>query len=206
MMLFGWVDFKSSLPAPASANWMRHNTFRNMGTSLGDQTLGNGKNIVAPSVLSTSIKNSTLLIRSSVFSICTGYSSDSGAATVPWMMEEVIYYLNYTNSGLSIDTHYCVVGCEEDRLTRYTLSHLKSSQLILRRPVIIGTGFLAHYPLAYGVKYRTRPEDWDEGYWDGDDVVWDTWWLVNQGWGDQSGEWVAGGTWFAGRVFDPMHP
>lgn len=206
MMLFGWVDFKSSLTYPASSYWLRPNAFRNMGGYVGNQANGGGTSIVAPSTLSIGIKNSTLQIRNSIWTTCTWVNSDSNAATAPFMMEDVIYYLNSVNSGLSIDTHYCVVGCHEDRLTRYTLSHLKHSTQWLRRPVIIGTGFLAHYPLAYGVKYRTRPEDWDEGYFDGDDVVWDTVWLVNQGWGDKEGEWVSGGTWFAGRVFDPTHP
>jgi hypothetical protein len=65
---------------------------------------------------------------------------------------------------------------------------------------VIGVGWLTHYPLAWKVNYRSRPEDWHEGWFDGDDVVWDTQWYVNQGWGGSGNGWISGGIWFAGRI------
>jgi len=61
-------------------------------------------------------------------------------------------------------------------------------------PAVIGAGWLQHYPLAYGYRYR-KYKRWG--------VTWYTQrrFYVNEGWyGSQNG-WVSARTWFAGRLF-----
>jgi hypothetical protein len=93
-----------------------------------------------------------------------------------------------------------IVGYHEDRLMNYAINEIAQSTVANRRPVVIGTGWLSHYPVAYGYAVRTRPEAWDEGWFDGDDVVYQQQFYVNNGWGGQGNGWVSAGTWFAGRV------
>jgi hypothetical protein len=191
MMLFGWADYRSSI---AGSGWGRWNTYRHTGGVYGSHTLGSGTTIVAPKTMDTNVRNAILYIRNQVGTFCAG----SSGATTPWDMDDARYYLNYVGTGMGFDTHYNVVGMHEDRLARYAMSHLTHSTD--RRPVVIGVGWLTHYPLAWKVNYRSRPEDWHEGWFDGDDVVWDTQWYVNQGWGGSGNGWVSGGIWFAGRI------
>lgn len=191
MMLFGWADYKSSI---SGSGWARYNAYRHTGGVYGVHTLGSGSSIVAPKAMDVNVQNALLYIRNQVGTFCW----DGSGATTPWDMDDARYYLNYVGTGMGFDTHYNVVGMHEDRLARYAMSHLTHSTD--RRPVVIGVGWLTHYPLAWKVNYRSRPEDWYEGWGDGDDVVWDTQWYVNQGWGGSGNGWISGGIWFAGRI------
>jgi len=191
MMLFGWADYRSSI---AGSGWSRYNAYRHTGGVYGLHALGSGSTIVAPKTMDTNVRNAILYIRNQVGTFCW----DGSGATTPWDMDDARYYLNYVGTGMGFDTHYNVVGIHEDSIARYAMSHLTHSTD--RRPVVIGVGWLTHYPLAWKVNYRSRPEDWNEGWFDGDDVVWDTQWYVNQGWGGSGNGWVSGGIWFAGRI------
>jgi hypothetical protein len=55
------------------------------------------------------------------------------------------------------DTHYNSVGYHEDGLRDYAIEHLTKSNTSERRPVIIGTGWLNHYPLAWGYALAVTP-------------------------------------------------
>lgn len=195
MMLFGWVDYKSS-PAPsyaASSVWPRRwNSYRAGGNNTG-ATIGSTG--TAPQGMDAGVRNAVGYIRNAVDTFC--FPLSSSGATVPWKMDSAANYLHYVGTSMSLDTHYNIAGAHEDRLTRYALESLSSSN---PRPVVIGTGHLAHYPLAWGVQYTTRPEGFWEGWADGDDVVWHQFWYVNQGWGGNGNGWIQTGTWFAGRV------
>lgn len=196
MMLFGWVDYKSSPPPSyaASSGWPRRfNAYRAGGTTTGANIGSSG---TAPQSMDTGVRNAILSIRSSVDTFC--FPLSSSGATVPWKMDNAASYLSSVGTSMGLDTHYNIVGRHEDRLTRYALESLTSAN---PRPVVIGTGHLSHYPLAWGIRYTTRPENWDEGWADGDDVVWYQYWYVNQGWGGNGNGWIQTGTWFAGRVF-----
>ena len=68
-------------------------------------------------------------------------------------------------------------------------------------PAVIGTGWLSHYPLAFGYAWQRRTirrcfiACWD-------DVVYDRCFYVNNGWGGGgSGEWINASTRFAGQLF-----
>ena len=197
MMLFGWVDVKSSPPpsfaytsAPFPRRWL---VYRANGQPTGDPIGATG---TAPLTMDTGIRNSILNIRNRVGTFCP-VGTNSGA-TVPWEMDEAVHYLRQMGTGMGLDTHYNIVGASEDRFYRLALQHLADRN---PRPVVIGTGWLSHYPVAWGMRYQQRPERWNEGWFDGDDVVWNTFWLVNQGWGGRNNGWVQGGIWFVGRVF-----
>jgi hypothetical protein len=60
-----------------------------------------------------------------------------------------------------------------------------------RTPVVIGTGFMSHYPLMWGWMMRQRQE------WYG--IETQHYFKVNQGWGDASA-WIAPNTWYCGRL------
>ena len=64
-----------------------------------------------------------------------------------------------------------------------------------------GTGWLNHYPLAYGFAWRSRTTRscflWE--CWENTDYS--RWFYVNQGWGGRGNGWVDGSSWFCGRVF-----
>ena len=139
----------------------------------------------------------TEYIRNQVGTFCF---SGSGA-TYPWSMDNVRNYLTYVGTGISIDTHYNAVGYHEDSLRDYTIEHLTKANQNERRPVIIGTGWLNHYPLAWGYSWRSRPTTWrDAGWWVGDDVLYSRYFYVNNGHGGSDDGWVDASTWFAGRV------
>ena len=68
-------------------------------------------------------------------------------------------------------------------------------------PAIIGTGWLSHYPLAFGYATQQRTVRkcfifcWDE-------TVTDRFFYVNQGWGGGgAGDWVEASTWFCGQLY-----
>jgi hypothetical protein len=111
-------------------------------------------------------------------------------------MDGARYYLSYVGTGMGLVESHNVVGYHEDRIK----ADARNEIAVNKRPVILGTGFLAHYPLAWKYQYRTRPESWNEGWFDGDDVVIDEQFYVNSGWGGSGNGWVSAGTWFAGRI------
>jgi len=190
MMLFGWVDYKSSI---TGSGWGRWNTYRAGGNNVGAATGSTG---VAPAALSNDVKNATLYIRNQVGTYCLPTSNS--ALTYPWSMENARYYLNYVGTGLGFADSYNIAGYHEDRLKNYAINEITNR---VPRPVVIGTGWLSHYPLAYKYAIQSRPTTWrDAGWWVGDDYVYNQSFYVNEGWGGRSNGWINAGTWFAGRV------
>ena len=190
MMLFGWADYKSSI---SGSGWGRWNTYRAGGNNLGAST---GTTGVAPKAMSNDVKTAILYIRNQVGTFCV---SGSGATT-PWDMNNARYYLSYVGTGMGFAESHNIVGYHEDRLMNYAINEIAQATVANRRPAVIGTGWLSHYPVAYGYAVRTRPEAWDEGWLDGDDVVYQQQFYVNNGWGGLGNGWISAGTWFAGRV------
>ena len=78
--------------------------------------------------------------------------------------------------------------------------NVRASIVARDTPAVIGTGWLTHYPVAYGYAYRKRIIRycfvfcWDQ-------VVVDRSFKVNQGWGNSMGEWVPSDTWFSGEIY-----
>lgn len=197
MMLFGWADAKSTYPVASTTQvWRRWNAYRAGGTNTGSGTSADAGTVlggIAHKTNTTGNENTAILyIRGVVGTFCV---SGSGA-TAPWDMDGARYYLSYVGTGMGLVESHNVVGYHEDRIK----ADARNEIAVNKRPVILGTGFLAHYPLAWKYQYRTRPESWNEGWFDGDDVVIDEQFYVNSGWGGSGNGWVSAGTWFAGRI------
>jgi len=140
----------------------------------------------------------------------TGCSGDSGY-TKPWRMDDVIDYLN-GRSQVSLNIWWLPLGTSltgnDAQAVRTKARNVIKNPMESRRPTIVGTGWFSHYPLAYG--YRDKTVEvcstscklvWGKTvctpvctnqYWSG--------FLVNQGWGNTTGEWVSSDIWFAGRL------
>jgi hypothetical protein len=197
MMLFGWADYKSSIPG-SGVN--RYYTYREGGTNTGSGTSAGGvapKSMYVGTAVNPGLRNATLYIRGRISSVCqvTGASS-----TLPADMDDARYYLSYVGTGLGIDVSYNVFFYAENRIKNNTRAEIAYNH----RPVVVGTGFGSHYPLAYRYAWRTRPEHWNEGINDGDDVVYSEFFYVNNGWGRGGvGGWTDAGVWYSGRLIRP---
>ena len=197
MMLFGWADYKSSIPG-SGVN--RYYTYREGGTNTGSGTSAGGvapKSMYVGTAVNPGLRNATLYIRGRISSVCqvTGASS-----TLPADMDDARYYLSYVGTGLGIDVSYSVFFYAENRIKNNTRAEIAYNH----RPVVVGTGFGSHYPLAYRYAWRTRPEHWNEGINDGDDVVYSEFFYVNNGWGRGGvGGWTDAGVWYSGRLIRP---
>lgn len=186
MMLFGWYDYRSS--AAGGNTFNRWRSFREGGIASGSGTSAGG---IAPTYNNAGVETAIKNIRDRIGTFCAFGSG----ATAPWNMPGASGYLSQMQTGLGINTHWNSVGWHEDRLKTYA-----AEEIVHRgRPAIIGTGWLSHYPLAYKYRWYSRPEEWDEGWLDGDDVTYVEQFYVNQGWGGAGNGWVSVGTWFAGR-------
>ncbi len=179
-MLFGWADNQA---AEGNGYWApRWGLYRQNG--------GKGSNAVAPSDMQPGVKNMTWEIRNDIGTWCAGNSGP----TFPWDMDQATDYLN-GRTGTKLSTHYNSVGIHESRLRNYA----RNSIVDRDTPAIIGTGWLNHYPLAYGYAWRSRTVRkcfivcWNE-------TQYNRSFYVNQGWGGSGDGWVSSGTWFAGEI------
>ena len=180
-ILFGWAD---SQAASGNPFWRdRWGLYRVNG--------GRGGNAVAPLAMDEGVRNMIREIRDHIATFCL---TGSGA-TFPWDMGQADRYLS-GRTGTSLDTHYNSFGIHENRLRNYA----RSSIIDRKTPVIIGTGWLSHYPVAYGYAWQNRVVRrcilfcWNEN-------VTDRSFYVNQGWGGALNGWITASTWFAGEIF-----
>jgi hypothetical protein len=183
-MLFGWGDHQAALNNPAWAH--RFGLYRvNGGVDTADAD--------APQSMDTGVRNMTWELRNRVGTFCNPFN-DSGA-TAPWNMDGASGYLK-NRTGASLSTHYNVLGIHEDRLRNKARDSIRDRHV----PAIIGTGWLTHYPLAYG--YRVRSRTVKKCFiWCWNDTQYQRQFYVNQGWGGSNNGWVGEGTWFAGQLY-----
>lgn len=175
-MLFGWADNQA---ASGNAYWAgRWGLYRQNG--------GYGANVVAPPTWDTGVKNMIWEIRQRIGTFCAFGSG----ATAPWDMSGAAGYLT-NRTGTRLYTHYNAVGISTDGLRE----RARDSIIDRNTPAIIGTGWLNHYPLAYGYAWRSQRRCfiacWTE---------YDRRFYVNQGWGGNDNGWVSASTWFAGEI------
>jgi hypothetical protein len=180
-MLFCWADRQAAL---GNAYWApRWGLYRQNG--------GWGADVMAPISQDEGVNNVIRELNGHVGTFCMFGSG----ATYPWSMGEAWRYLS-GRSGAWIQTHWNSFGAHEDWLRDWA-----ANSIIYRStPAIIGTGWLSHYPMAYGYAWQQRVVR-TCFIWCWDEVVYDRWFYVNQGWGGWGNEWVAASTWFAGSVF-----
>jgi hypothetical protein len=180
-MLFGWADNQAAI---GNAYWSpRFGLYRQNG--------GYGADAVAPPTMDAGVSAMTWEIRNRIGTFCAFGSG----ATPPWSMGGASGYLA-GRTGTRLDTHYDVFGIHEDRLREYARNAIRDRGT----PAIIGTGWLTHYPLAYGYAWRSRETQacvicpWTT-------TEYSRWFYVNQGWGGSGNGWVSAGTWFAGEIY-----
>jgi hypothetical protein len=177
MMLFGWADYRAGLGDPRWAH--RWGLYRENG--------GRGNNAIAPTFNDAGIDNAIREINGHVATFCIF----SSGATFPWDMHQADRYLS-GRTGATLTTHYNSFGIHEDRLRNLARDSIQAGT-----PAIIGTGWLSHYPLAYGYAVRSKTESFL--FWER--TVYSRWFYVNNGWGGSSNGWVEASTWFCGRLF-----
>ena len=67
---------------------------------------------------------------------------------------------------------------------------------------MIGTGWLSHYPVAWGYAWQQRIVRHSFLWWSWDETVTDTAFYVNEGWGrGGNGDWIDASTWFSGEIY-----
>jgi hypothetical protein len=175
-MLFGWADNQA---ASGNASWApRWGLYRVNG--------GYGADAVAPQYWNDGVKNMIWEIRQGIDTFCAFGSG----ATAPWDMSGAADYL-VNRSGTRLYTNYNSVGISTSGLRE----RARDSIIDYKTPAIIGTGWLNHYPLAYGYAWRSRQRCFI-GCW----TEYSRWFYVNQGWGGSNDGWVSASTWFAGRI------
>ena len=181
---FGWADRK----AQTSSAWSK-NIYLSNGYS------GSAK--VAPMSWPTTLSGQSPIkryiekIRDRVDTFCL---FGSGATTL-WDMDDVSSWFRARNGGSGgVSTKYNVFGIKETRLmecARYEIKHL-------HRPVVLGTGWLKHYPSGVGYAYRKRRRKscwFCPWYWQVS-----RWFYVKQGWGGYLNKWIPAKTFFCGRI------
>lgn len=183
-MLFGWVDVQA---AKSGSNWWqsRWGIYRQNG--------GRGADAVAPRELDQGVRNMVWEIRTAMGTWCNPFNQN--AATFPWSMDMAAAYL-IGRTNVRLETYYNFAGITESRLRDKAKHHIWN----YAAPVVIGTGWLNHYPLAWQYASRKRVVErcflwqcWKES-------EYQMWFYVNQGWGGDDDGWVPANTWFAGYL------
>lgn len=181
-MLFGWGDRQAEVGG--NPYWApRNGLYRRDG--------GRGANDLAPIDMNDGIRNVIRELHGEVGTFCMFGSG----ATAPWDMPGAVGYLSgrtYTR----LVAHWNSIGWHEDGLRNIAVASIRDR----RTPAVIGTGWLSHYPLAYGYAWQERVVR-HCFIWCWDEVVCDRWFYVNQGWGGAGNDWVEAGTWFSGEIY-----
>ena len=188
-MLFGWADNQA---------WEKHPRWEpRWGIYREDGLPRPAPDARAPDSMDTEefgcgISNITWEIREAVKTYCAPWPFTGSAATNPWRMKRANDYL-ISRTAARAHTEYSRKGSRRDEF-RITAAQ----SIIYGTPAIIGTGWLSHYPLAFGYRMRSREscglfrcstEYQHEFY-------------VNQGWGSSTqNSWVPGETWFVGELY-----
>lgn len=132
-MLLGWADNQAAQGNPAWRH--RWGIYRENG--------GFGRDAAAPRHQDQGVLNMTLEIGRHVGTFCVNGPS----ATLPTSMHFVSKYLRPRTGATERSTYYAFFNGIDDAINTMTRTNT---------PVVIGTGFYAHYPLAWGSQVRKR--------------------------------------------------
>jgi len=186
-MLLCWVD-NQAVPSSGNEYWSGRWGLYRVG----------GGDAVAPKVWGgPGPKEMTWEIRNDIDTWC--WDADS-APTLPWDMDGVGAYIS-GRSATKVSDKYSAAGIGWDYIMEYARDGIKRGYPGKGTPVIVGTGWLSHYPLAYGYRSRSRTYCIVPKYRWGCVTTYDRQFYVNQGWAQGHGEWVPSDIWYAGRVY-----
>lgn len=132
-MLLGWADHQAAQGNPAWSH--RWGIYRENG--------GFGRDVGAPRHQDRGVENMTGEIAQHVGSFCVG----GPTATLPTSMHFVSQYLRHRTGATERSTYYAFFNGIADAINSMTRNNT---------PVVIGTGFYSHYPLAWGSQVRRR--------------------------------------------------
>jgi hypothetical protein len=181
-MLFGWADRQA---ATGNAYWAPR-------TGIYRQNGGRGADAVAPITQDAGVRNMIVEIHNDVHTFCAFGSG----ATTPWDMPSAWQYLN-GRTGAWLRADWDSFGIHWDSLRDRAIDSIVNRHT----PAVIGTGWLSHYPMAFGYAWQNRTVR-HCFIWCWDDTVTDRCFYVNNGWGGGgAGEWIDASTWFAGQLF-----
>ena len=181
-MLFCWGDYQA---AHGNAYWAPR-------TGLYYANGGRTTDAVAPLTQDAGVNNVMIEIHGQVHTFCI---SGQGA-TCPWDMPGAASYLS-GRTGTRLQCDWDSVGIHEDRLRDLAIDSIVNRHT----PAVIGTGWLSHYPLAFGYATRQRTVHHSFLFWSWDTVETDRMFYVNEGWGGGgNGDWIDASTWFAGQI------
>ncbi len=180
-MLFGWADKQADLG----------NTYWQPRWGLYRQNGGTGADAVAPRSQDGGVRNMTWEIRNDIGTWC----AFSSGPTFPWDMGNASRYFR-NRTGTRLESRCNTLGIHKDDLR----NSARDSIIHHSTPAVIGTGWLNHYPLAYGYAFRVRTTRscflWE--CWTNTEVQ--RWFYVNQGWGGSGNGWVGSGTFLYGSI------
>ncbi|HEY88418.1 MAG TPA: hypothetical protein G4N98_01610 [Thermoflexia bacterium] len=183
-MLFGWADYQAENSA-----W----SYWQARTGLYLQDGGYGTNVRAPTTMDAGVTKMTWELRNRIGTWCIAGS----APTFPWRMKRAANYFS-GRTGTRLVTHYSSVGITWSSLR----VHARDSILYRKTPAIIGTGWLKHYPLAYGYQWWSKRVKRCIPFYCWHTTVYNRMFWVNQGWGNGYGNgWIPASTWFAGEIY-----
>jgi hypothetical protein len=189
-MLFGWADHQAWV---GNSFWAKRS-----GLYLQNGGKWPSPDADAPQKEDQGIENITKEIRTYIGSWCFPFTAQS--ATLPWTMHNAYkYFAGRTGTGLKTD--YSSWGITWADLRQQARNSIRDR----KTPAVIGTGWLAHYPLAWAYAYRSRTVKACAI------CVWETteyqrWFHVNQGWQSGTNEWVSADTWFVGEIYPTCVP
>lgn len=187
-MLFGWADNQAELGNPRwKSRWGIYR--QGGGVSTPDA--------VAPEKMDAGIRSATWEIRNHIGTNCTPDFTTNGW-TVPWDMSDAYSYLD-GRTGAGLRTTWDGVFIATGGLLDLGIWTKAMTTILLRGdPAIIGTGYLAHYPLAWGYRSRTKVI-FDAFFWKITEKQ--RQFYVNNGWSGSSGDgWVSNNIWFVGQL------
>lgn len=180
--LFGWVDYQASI----TSKWANDRCIyrQSGGFPPADPT------VAAPKSQDTGVDNMIWDIRGHIKTFCVL----GQGATLPQSMYLAYIYQSTRCNRNTIKTKFNALGFRTEKLRELAAEII----IGMKTPVIIGTGWLSHYPLAYGYKFRSRKVKACKLCW-WTKTEHERYFFVNQGWGGNNNGWVPASTWFVGQ-------
>ncbi len=182
-ILFGWADIQAEQGNPY---WRgRGDIYRENG--------GTGANAIAPRNMDEGVRNMIREIRDYVGTFCVPRGQ---GATLPRRMDRAQRYLSRRTSA-KVEVYYSNTGRSRTEFRQKVRNSIRDR----KTPAIIGIGWLRHYAVAYGYRWRKRTIRRGRGPFRWTETVYDRHFKVNQGGGATRGEWVEASTWFSGEIY-----